>query len=94
MLSVQPAARQESALTLTQPSAAVSAGSVSSKHLEITWSDGDWFALDLGSSNGTRLNESQVPMMAGEYFWGQGSVVGTTLLGWHQQLLAICCKHI
>lgn len=41
------------------------AASVSSKHLEFTWSDGDWFALDLGSSNGTRLNESQVPMMAG-----------------------------
>lgn len=43
----------------------LSAASVSSKHLEFTWSDGDWFALDLGSSNGTRLNESQVPMMAG-----------------------------
>lgn len=52
--------------------AAVSAGSVSSKHLEITWSDGDWFALDLGSSNGTRLNESQVPMMAGEHFRCRG----------------------
>jgi hypothetical protein len=38
---------------------------VSSKHLEFTWSNGDWFALDMGSSNGTRLNESQVPMMAG-----------------------------
>lgn len=42
--------------------------SVSSKHLEITWSDGDWFALDLGSSNGTRLNESQVPMMADQTY--------------------------
>jgi pSer/pThr/pTyr-binding forkhead associated (FHA) protein len=41
------------------------AASVSSKHLEFTWLDGDWFALDMGSSNGTRLNESQVPMMAG-----------------------------
>lgn len=48
------------------------AASVSSKHLEFTWSDGDWFALDLGSSNGTRLNESQVPMMAGEHMWGCG----------------------
>lgn len=41
------------------------AGSVSSKHLEFSYSNGDWFALDLGSSNGTRLNESQVPMMEG-----------------------------
>jgi pSer/pThr/pTyr-binding forkhead associated (FHA) protein len=45
--------------------ACVCAGSVSSKHLEFTYSDGDWFALDLGSSNGTKLNESQVPMMTG-----------------------------
>lgn len=39
---------------------------MSSKHLEISYTDGSWFALDLGSSNGTRLNESQVSMMTGE----------------------------
>jgi pSer/pThr/pTyr-binding forkhead associated (FHA) protein len=33
--------------------------------MEFTWSNGDWYAQDMGSSNGTRLNESQVPMMAG-----------------------------
>lgn len=38
---------------------------VSSRHLEVTWTDGSWFALDLGSTNGTKLNESQVRMMEG-----------------------------
>jgi pSer/pThr/pTyr-binding forkhead associated (FHA) protein len=39
---------------------------VSSKHLELSWSGGSWFALDVGSSNGTKLNDSQVRMMTGE----------------------------
>lgn len=39
---------------------------VSSKHIEISWTDGSWFVLDLDSGNGTKLNDSQVRMMAGE----------------------------
>lgn len=41
---------------------------VSGKHVEISWLDGSWFALDLDSTNGTKLNDSQSSMLEGQKY--------------------------
>ncbi|CAN0599426.1 unnamed protein product, partial [Laminaria digitata] len=38
-----------------------SAGSISRRHLEILHRDGSWFAMDLGSRNGSFLNANRLP---------------------------------
>lgn len=41
---------------------------VSGKHLELSWADGSWFALDLNSTNGTRQNGSNSKFMEGQKY--------------------------
>eukprot|EP00879_Flechtneria_rotunda_P019580 GHRR01020572.1.p1 GENE.GHRR01020572.1~~GHRR01020572.1.p1 ORF type:complete len:180 (+),score=41.83 GHRR01020572.1:44-541(+) len=42
--------------------------SVSGKHLELSYYDGDWYALDLKSSNGTYLNDSSSSLLEGQKY--------------------------
>jgi hypothetical protein len=52
--------------------------------------DGDWFALDLDSSNGTKLNESQVSMMTGTLQpsnHGRSNPLGLVV----EQCAVLCC---
>lgn len=39
--------------------------SVSSKHLAVLFKDGSWFVEDLGSTNGTRLNDGEGKLLTG-----------------------------
>jgi pSer/pThr/pTyr-binding forkhead associated (FHA) protein len=39
--------------------------SVSSKHLAVLFRDGSWFVEDLGSTNGTRLNDGDGKLLTG-----------------------------
>eukprot|EP00878_Enallax_costatus_P013452 GHUV01014067.1.p1 GENE.GHUV01014067.1~~GHUV01014067.1.p1 ORF type:complete len:173 (+),score=22.46 GHUV01014067.1:789-1307(+) len=41
---------------------------VSGKHLELSWADGCWFALDLNSTNGTRQNDSNSKFLEGQKY--------------------------
>jgi pSer/pThr/pTyr-binding forkhead associated (FHA) protein len=39
--------------------------SVSSKHLVVLFKDGSWFVEDLGSTNGTRINDGEGKLLTG-----------------------------
>lgn len=41
---------------------------VSGKHVEISWDNGCWFALDLDSTNGTRINDSANRCLTGQKY--------------------------
>eukprot|EP00882_Tetradesmus_deserticola_P024469 GHRQ01026741.1.p1 GENE.GHRQ01026741.1~~GHRQ01026741.1.p1 ORF type:complete len:113 (+),score=3.51 GHRQ01026741.1:130-468(+) len=50
--------------------------SVSSKHLAVLFREGSWFAEDLGSTNGTRLNDGEGKLLTGaEMPVGHGQAV-------------------
>lgn len=65
---------------------------ICSKHVELELIDGTWFALDLQSSNGTKLNESTSCLLEGT--WLENMWLHKQIPCWNMELARICSCHL